>query len=234
MIDSIVDFVQDAMASPWIYLLVAALAMADGFFPLVPGESLVIAAGVFAVSGPPHLPLVVIAAALGAFAGDHISYALGRATGARLLRRLPERSRRRTAFDWAGRALAERGGMILVVARYVPGGRTVTTMTAGAVGYSRRRFAGYAALAAVPWSVYSVVLGYVGGAAFRTDPVKGVLLGLGLALGTAVAVELGRYVVRRSRRDTHPGTASETPKSPSASVHHDTRRSPAPANSAST
>lgn len=197
MIDSVVDFVHGAMASPWIYLLIAALAMADGFFPIVPGETLVIAAGVFAASGSPNLPLAVVAATVGAFAGDHISYAIGRTAGARILGRVPAGSRRRAAVDWATRALSERGGPILIVARYVPGGRTMTTMTAGAVRYPLTRFAVYVSLAAASWSTYSVLLGYLGGTTFRAEPLNGLLLGLGLAVATAVAVEAGRMVVHR-------------------------------------
>src|SRR5687768_15674203 len=53
------------------------------FFPVVPSESLVVTAGVFAAAtGEPSLPLVIIAAALGAITGDHFSYLIGtRASG---------------------------------------------------------------------------------------------------------------------------------------------------------
>src|SRR4051812_45459042 len=132
--DVVLEVVHDVMSSPWLYLLVFALALLDGFFPIVPAETAVITAGVFAASGQPDLlPLVAVAAA-GAFAGDHISYALGRAVGGRSKRR---------GLVWARAAIAERGGLILVVARYIPGGRTAVTLSMGALGYPRSRFAAF-------------------------------------------------------------------------------------------
>ncbi|TDE15178.1 DedA family protein, partial [Actinomadura sp. 6K520] len=61
-----------AVSSPWFYLVLFAVAALDGFFPVVPSESLVITAGVYAASGRPELEWVVVAAALGAFTGDHV------------------------------------------------------------------------------------------------------------------------------------------------------------------
>ncbi|GAA4312570.1 hypothetical protein GCM10023178_75320 [Actinomadura luteofluorescens] len=93
----------------------------------------------------------------------------------------------------------ERGGLILVVARYVPGGRTAVTLTMGAVGYRLRSFSLFAAVAAVSWALYGALLGYVGGVAFEDDPLKGVAVGLGLALGVTGAVEAVRFARRRRR-----------------------------------
>lgn len=97
-----------------------------------------ITAGVFAATGEPNLIAVIAVAALGAFTGDHTSYLIGRTAGGRLLARTRPGTRRPAAFDWAGKALAERGGLILVVARYIPGGRTATTIAMGTVGYPLR------------------------------------------------------------------------------------------------
>ena len=197
MPDAILTFVETVMASPWLYLVLFAVAAVDGFFPLVPSESSVITAGVFAAAGEPSLPLVIVAAALGAFAGDQVSYALGRTVGPRLYRRADPGSRRRRALDRARGALAERGGLIIVAARYFPGARTAVTLTAGAVDYRRRRFAAFAAIAALTWGTYSALVGYIGGVAFERDPLKGLLLGLGLAAVVTVVVELARVVGRR-------------------------------------
>lgn len=185
------------MSSPWIYLVLFALAAIDGFFPLVPSESSVITAGVFAATGEPSLPLVILAAALGAFAGDQASYGFGRLGGPRLYGRARAGSRRRAALDGARIALAARGGLIIVVARYFPGARTAVTLTAGAVEYRWRRFAGFGAVGAITWGAYSALVGYLGGVAFESDPLKGLLLGLGLAGAVTLMAELGRRVRRR-------------------------------------
>jgi membrane-associated protein len=198
MSDAILQLAHDLMASSWIYLALFAVAALDGFFPVVPSETLVITAGVFAALGAPDLYGVIAVAAAGAFAGDHVSFLIGRSGGARLLRRLRPGTRRHAAFGWAQRALEERGGLVLVVARYVPGGRTAVTLTMGAVGYRLRSFTGYTALAAVAWGIYCALVGYLGGKAFEDNPLKGVALGIGLALAVTVVVEVVRH--RRKRR----------------------------------
>ncbi|RSN42545.1 DedA family protein [Actinomadura sp. WAC 06369] len=198
--DGVTELVHTAVTSPWFYLVLFAVAVIDGFFPVVPSESTVITAGVYAASaGQPDLVPVVALAAAGAFIGDHVSFTVGRLSGGRLERRLRPGTRRHGAFAWAGRTLAERGGLILVVARYVPGGRTAVTMTMGAVGYPLRSFSMFASIAAVSWALYGALLGYVGGVAFENDPIKGVAVGLGLALTVTAVVEAVRFVVRRRR-----------------------------------
>jgi membrane protein DedA with SNARE-associated domain len=191
MSHAILDLLHQVMSSPWVYVAIFALALLDGFFPVVPAETSVITAGVFAATGAPNLALVMLVAALGAFAGDHISYAIGHRAGGRF--------RRRKAFVWAERMLAERGGLVLVVARYIPGGRTATTLTMGAVHYPLRSFSLFDALAAGSWAVYSGLIGFFGGMAFENDPIKGLLLGLGIALGVTAVTEIVRWARKRSQ-----------------------------------
>ena len=191
------------MGSPWVYLALCAFAAIDAFFPAVPSESLVITAGVFAATGEPNVFAVIGVAALGAFAGDHVSYLAGHTAGARLIRRARPGSRKAAAFDRAGGLLEDRGGTILVVCRYIPGARTAITLTAGAVSYPLRSFSMFDGIAALSWASYSVLVGYVGGAAFEDDPFKGLALGLGLALTASVLVEAVRHMRRRQPLAAH-------------------------------
>lgn len=202
MNDAILHYVLPVMESSWIYLALFALSMIDAFFPAVPSESVVITAGVFAAStGSPNLALIIVLSALGAFLGDHISYAIGRTAGYSLLSRMREGTKRRAAYEWAGKAIEERGGLILVVARYIPGGRVAVTMTCGAVRYPLRKFMFFDAIAAASWGVYSALIGYVGGAAFEENPIMGLLVGFGLALAITAVVEIVRYFRKRSNND---------------------------------
>ncbi|MEV0315878.1 membrane protein DedA with SNARE-associated domain [Nonomuraea fuscirosea] len=189
MSHAILDLVEQVMSSPWLYVALFALALLDGFFPIVPAETSVITAGVFAATGETNLALVIVVAALGAFAGDHISYLIGNRSAGRL--------RDKKAFIWARGALAERGGLVLVVARYIPGGRTATTLTMGAVRHPLRSFTFFDAIAAGSWAVYSGLIGFFGGMAFENDPIKGLLLGLGIALSVTAVVEIVRWVRKR-------------------------------------
>src|SRR5690606_4315640 len=136
--------------------------------------------------------------------------------GGRLIRRARPRSRTRRLNDRLGRLLERRGGLALVAARYIPGGRTATTLTTGATGFPRQQFTRYVAIAAVSWGIYAAGLGYLGGTAFREQPVRGVVLGLLLALSITAIHEVA-YAVRRviaphaagrlrGRRPGRPGT----------------------------
>jgi membrane protein DedA with SNARE-associated domain len=202
MSDAILNLLDGAMTSPWIYAALFALAAIDGFLPLVPSETLAISAGVYAAAGDTTLVAVIAAAALGAFAGDHISYLTGRRFGRRLVDGAAPGSRRAAGFGWARGQLAERGGSILIVCRYIPGARTATTLTAGAVGHRLRSFSTFDAIAALSWGAYTALVGYVGGTAFEDNPLMGVGVGLGIALGLAGTVEVVRHRRRRGRADS--------------------------------
>ena len=167
--------------------------------PVVPSETAVITAGVVAGAGDLSLPLVIVAAAVGAFAGDNTAYLIGRRFGGRVTERFfnSDESRRRIA--WADTQLRKRGGELIVIARFIPGGRTVVTLTAGTLHYRWRRFAAFDALAALIWALYAALLGYVGGRAFEDAPWKGLLLALGIAFAVAGGIELVRWALRRRR-----------------------------------
>jgi membrane protein DedA with SNARE-associated domain len=203
MNDAIIHAVEGVVSTPWVYLALFGIAALDGFFPVVPSETLVITLGVFAAAdGQPDAVLVAVVAAVGALTGDHVSYAIGRRAGPRIFERLRAGSRAQRAYERVGRMLAERGGLVLVVARYIPGGRTAATLTTGATGFPRRTFTRYAVVAAVTWAVYGTTLGYAGGAAFEDEPLRGVALGLGLAFGITLLHEGVRAL--RLRRAGHP------------------------------
>ena len=197
MAEAITELVEGAMASPWVYLALCAFAAIDAFFPVVPSESLVISAGVFAATGEPNLFAVIGVAARGAFAGDHISYMVGRTAGGRLLERANPGSKKAAALERGGKLLSDRGGTIIIVCRYIPGARTAITLSAGALNYTLRKFSLFDGIAALSWGTYSALVGFIGGAAFEEDPFKGLALGLGLALTVTFAVELVRHLRRR-------------------------------------
>ncbi|MEH0935695.1 DedA family protein [Micromonospora psammae] len=197
---SVLDLFHHTVTSPWVFLVIFTVTAVDAFFPAVPGETVVITAGVFAAGGEPNLVAVIVAAGLGALAGDHVSYAIGRGGGANRLARLPAHSRRRASSEWARRAVDRRGGSILTTSRYIPGGRTAVTLTMGAVGYPPLRFLFFDAVATGSWALYCALLGYFGGLAFEQDPVRALLAGVGLSLAVTGLVEVVRWLRRRAHR----------------------------------
>lgn len=198
IVSSIINLAHSVMGSPWIYLAVFVFVAIDAFFPTIPGETLVVTSGVFAATGHPDLFAVAAVAAAAGFAGDHVSYHIGRSAGGRLLDRTRPGSRRRKPFDWAQRALHTRGGSVLIVCRFIPGCRTAATLTTGSVRFPRASFALFTSIGVVCWATYFTLVGYVGGLAFQRNPLLGVLLGIGLAVLVAGVIEGVRHL--RGRR----------------------------------
>ena len=196
MFQSIVDAVS---GSNWSYLIVFAIAMLDAFFPIVPSEATAIAAGVVAAGGGGlRVELVILAAALGAFVGDNVSFGIGHYLGARVERRFLSGEKSQKRLRWAQKTLDERGAYLIVVARFIPGGRTATTFTAGFVkNFPWQRFLRYDAVAAAIWGSYTVLLGYFGGKSFEEQPWKGLLFAFAIALAVTAVVEAVRFVRHR-------------------------------------
>lgn len=125
------------------------LATFDALLPPVPSESVVIALAAFgAATGSPHLVALGLVAAAGAFVGDNLTFALARRSRLTGLGSSP-RPRVRAAFRHAEAELDRRGGLAIVVARYVPVARVAVNVTAGAGGFAQRRFVLLSAIAAV-------------------------------------------------------------------------------------
>jgi len=188
-----------ADASGWAYGIVLLLAFLDAVFPVVPSETAVITAGVVAASGDLFLPLVIVLAAAGAFLGDNTAYWIGRRFGSWVVKRFFSGQKAKKRLDWAERQIRERGGVLIVVGRFVPGGRTAITLSAGLLHYSWPRFIGLDAVAASIWAVYAALLGYFGGRAFEHEAWKGLLLALGIGFAMAGAIEGGRWIWKRAR-----------------------------------
>ena len=184
----------------WSYLLIYAIAAIDAFFPLVPSETVVITAGVLASSGDLALPLVIAAGAAGAVTGDNISYGIGRWVGERTLKRWFRGDKSRRRLEWAERTLDERGAYIVVIARFIPGGRTAVTFASGYVrSLTWRRFFRYDVAAGLIWATYAALLGYFGGRTFEDNPVWALLIAFAVATSIALGVEVVRHVRKRRR-----------------------------------
>lgn len=208
MAEDLLDLAQSLVSSPWIHLVLFAVTALDAVLPLVPSESVVIVVGAYAAGGRPNLFAAVLATALGALCGDYASYWIGRGLGGRAYRRMKAGTRRRAALDRAARELDRRGGVILVLSRYVPGMRNVTTLAAGVVGYPQGRFLFFKAIAAATSAPIGVLLGYLGGVTARDHPLIGMAIGLGLAIVISVALE--RVDARRRSRGTRSPIPSAT------------------------
>jgi membrane protein DedA with SNARE-associated domain len=191
--DALTDYVS---GSPWTYAFLFVIAALDVIFPFVPSETSVILAGVLASTGDLLLWLVILCAAAGAIVGDNTAFAIGRTAGPRIVERFFAGDRRKR-IDWAEEQVRERGGYLILIGRFIPGGRTAVTLACGLLEMPWHRFIRFDVLAGFLWAGYAAMLGYFGGKAFEESPWKGFLLAFGIALAITGLVELYRWLKRR-------------------------------------
>jgi membrane-associated protein len=177
--ESLIDLLT---GSEWTYLLLLAICAGDAVLPLLPSESALIVCGIQAARGELTLGWVIVCGALGALIGDNTSYALGRWVGTPIVDRFFSGERARTRLEWAHRFLKERGSYVLIIARFIPGGRTATTFTSGLVHLRwLTQFFPFVLVAAIFWATFAALIGYLGGRTFRDQPILALLLAFGIA-----------------------------------------------------
>ena len=182
--------------SSWAYPILFGICVGDAVFPALPSETAVIVCGIQAARGQLSLGWVIACAAAGAFVGDSTSYSGGRWLGRPVVGRFFSGERAQERLDWAKGFLKDRGSYVLVVARFIPGGRTATTFTSGLVRLRwLTQFAPYIFVAAVLWATFAALLGYIGGRMFEDQPIYALLL----ALGIAALFTVGAETLRRAQ-----------------------------------
>lgn len=193
------------------YLVAVLVPALDALLPWLPSESVIIALGaVTAGSTDPRIGVLVVLAAFGAFLGDNAAYLVGKRFGPAVERRLLRGDKGAQRRAWAERSLGRYGMRLIILCRFIPGGRTVITLTCGVIGYPRRRYLTATACAGILWASYAFFLGRLGGRLFEDQLWIGLLLGLGLGLGVSVLIEVARRVwqwrarVMRERHRDHP------------------------------
>ncbi len=189
VMDNINSFVLAYSGAPWVYLVLFACCLLDGFFPPIPSESLVVglSALIFTASGP-NFWLILLAAAAGAFIGDNIAYALGRTLRTDRFRWM-RGPRMQRGFVWARKELDKRAVSLILIARFIPVGRVVVNLTAGATRYPRRMFVALTGLSAVLWAAYSVAIGALAGAWFQEHHLLAVVVAVAVALVLGLIID---------------------------------------------
>jgi membrane protein DedA with SNARE-associated domain len=196
------DWLKDYSSSPWFYVVLLTIAFLDSVFPIVPSETMVIIGGVSAGLHDLHWSLVILFAAVGAFSGDNFSYHIGVFFSERLQRRYNKNDKGRQRLQWAHNQIETRGGELLVTARFIPGGRTIVTLTCGITGQSTKWFMKWSAVAASIWATYATMLGFIGGRTFQENHTKAFLVAFALAISATIILEIIRYV-RGKRSSAH-------------------------------
>lgn len=197
-VDILNDLIMQAIASPWLYLVLFAVTVIDGFFPPVPSETVLVAAAAVAAStGDGNLLLLGAVAAIGAAIGDNIAFLIGRRLGTTRFAWM-RRPRVAAAFAYAQHALDRRSATLILGARYIPVGRVAVNMSAGALGFAWRRFLPLSLIAGLSWSVFSIAIGLLAGAWIEDQPLLSA--GIGIALALVIGVIIDRIAALRRRR----------------------------------
>ena len=142
------------------FLVCAIVFVETGFFVgfFLPGDSLLVTAGVFSAAGSISLSWLLGPAMLCAIAGDQIGYWIGRGAGASLYRRKESFFFRRQHLERAHQFYETHGGRAVILARFVPIIRTFCPLVAGAAEMPYARYLSYDILGGVLW-VGSMILG---------------------------------------------------------------------------
>jgi membrane protein DedA with SNARE-associated domain len=186
------------------YAAVVVLVGVEGLGIPLPGQLILIAAGVYAGMGEMNIAVVLALGFLAAVGGDNAGYAIGRYGGRQLVDRFGRyvflTEKRLAATE---RFFARRGPIVVVIGRFVDGLRQASGIAAGLAQMGWRRFLIYNALGSAAWVAAWVLTGYLAGS--RIDAIyDGVLrykqyflAGCGVF---AVALLVGWALKRRSNR----------------------------------
>ena len=134
-----------------------------GFF--LPGDSLLVTAGIFAAAGYLDLPWLLLLGSICAVAGDQVGYFIGRKAGKALYSRPDSRFLKRKHLERTRAFYEKYGAKTIVLARFVPIVRTFAPAVAGAAEMNYRRFVTFNVCGGVLWIFSTTLLGYSLGAA---------------------------------------------------------------------
>lgn len=129
-----------------------------GFF--LPGDSLLVTAGLFAAKGDLHVVTLIVLLSIAAIVGDTVGYWFGAKTGPPLFSRPNSRFFKRDHLLKAHAFYEKHGGKTIVIARFMPLIRTFAPIVAGVAGMNYFRFVVYNVCGGIGWVVSMVLLGY--------------------------------------------------------------------------
>jgi membrane protein DedA with SNARE-associated domain len=203
----------------WGYSAVAAVIGVESFGVPAPGQTIMVAAAIYAGAGRLNVVVVGIIAFVAAVLGDNVGYWIGARGGRRFVHRFgryffltPER------LDRAEKFFARRGNRIVLVARFIDGLRQLNGVIAGISAMPWRTFLLYNAIGAALWVGWWTTISYVLGTHLveileHTHKYKWWAIG-GVALCVALYVILHVRHIRRRRSREAAESTPEVEKSP--------------------
>lgn len=173
-----------------------------GFF--LPGDSLLVTAGLLAAPGPQHLPLDLttmgLALSAAAILGDNTNYWVGRLSGPRIFARDDSLLFKKKHLQRASDFYATHGPKTVVLARFMPIIRTFAPLVAGGAGMSYPTFLTYSIAGGVAWIWGMLLAGYVLGSKFPGLTKHLELLIIGIVLLSVSPAIVSWWRARRATR----------------------------------
>lgn len=187
----------DRFGGQFFWVSVAIVFIECGLlFPILPGDSLLFAVGLFIAEGSIQLNIVVacVILTLAAFIGNVTGYEIGRAIGAPLYER-EGRFLKKKYFDDTHAFFEKHGAKALVLGRFVPIVRTFITVVAGVSRMDRRHFFVWSGVGAALWATGVTLLGYFLGQAFPVlkDHLELAILAIVAVSVIPMVIELVRH-----------------------------------------
>jgi membrane-associated protein len=149
----------------WTYLLLFAIVFCETGLvvtPILPGDSLLFAAGAFAANGSLSIWVLIVVLTAAAILGDTANYWIGHFLGHRLIN-----ARRRVIkpehLAYTHEFFEKYGGKTVIIARFVPIVRTFAPFVAGLGSMSYGRFMAYNAVGGAAWVLLCTLAGYLFG-----------------------------------------------------------------------
>ena len=204
-IGDLTDKLGDWASNWWFVGVIFLIALLDSVIPVVPSETTVIIGGVAVATGEAPYPLLVViaAGAAGAFIGDNMAYAIGHHWSDAFQRRAERKPKFNAKLTWARTQIKERGGLLLITARFIPGGRTALTLASGITVQPRGWFVRWTFIAAIIWATYAAGLARLVGEPFKDDHTLAFWIAFGTALTINVIIEVVRHF-RLKRKFSKP------------------------------
>jgi membrane-associated protein len=191
----------------WTYAILFAIIFCETGLvvtPILPGDSLLFAAGAFAGSGDLNLSVLLLLLTVAAILGDAVNYSIGHYLGPRALTG-KSRFLKKEYLDRTHRFYQKYGGKTIVLARFVPIVRTFAPFLAGVGEMNYWQFARYNILGAILWVGVCVIGGYL----FGNIPIvkENFELVILMIVFLSVLPAIVEYILSRRRRALEAGNS---------------------------
>ncbi len=152
-----------AQYGAWIYGILFLIIFCETglvVMPLLPGDSLLFAAGSIAAIGKMNIHLMVVLLIIAAILGDAVNFVIGKYFGEKLFSNPNSKIFKQSHLQKTQQFYAKHGGKTIILARFIPIVRTFAPFVAGMGHMSYHHFLAYNVIGGVLWVTIFSYLGY--------------------------------------------------------------------------